>query len=109
MSHLISVNNLHKSYGEAIAIRGISFDVEVSELTAIIGPSGCGKSTLLRCLNGLEIFDSGRVRIGQRPFASRIQHSAPAFARGGRDGLSKLQPLSALDRAGKRDARADGG
>ena len=31
MSHLISVNNLHKSYGEAIAIRGISFDVEVSE------------------------------------------------------------------------------
>jgi polar amino acid transport system ATP-binding protein len=33
-------------------------------LTAIIGPSGCGKSTLLRCLNGLELFDSGRVRIG---------------------------------------------
>jgi ABC-type polar amino acid transport system ATPase subunit len=64
MSAIISVNNLHKSYGEAAAVCGVSFDVEVSELTAIIGPSGCGKSTLLRCLNGLELFDSGRVRIG---------------------------------------------
>jgi polar amino acid transport system ATP-binding protein len=64
LSAIISVNNLYKSYGEAAAIRGVSFDVEVSELTAIIGPSGCGKSTLLRCLNGLELFDSGRVRIG---------------------------------------------
>ena len=45
-------------------MRGISFEVEVSELTVIIGPSGCGKSTLLRCLNGLELFDSGSVRIG---------------------------------------------
>ncbi len=65
MSAIISVNNLQKSYGDAAALRGISFEVEVSELTAIIGPSGCGKSTLLRCLNGLELFDSGRVRIGE--------------------------------------------
>ncbi|HEV2668349.1 MAG TPA: ATP-binding cassette domain-containing protein, partial [Blastocatellia bacterium] len=65
MIPLISVDNLCKSYGAASALRGVSFDVEVSELTAIIGPSGCGKSTLLRCLNGLELFDSGRVRIGE--------------------------------------------
>jgi ABC-type polar amino acid transport system ATPase subunit len=64
MGALISVENLRKNYGAATALRGISFDVEVSELTAIIGPSGCGKSTLLRCLNGLELFDSGRVKIG---------------------------------------------
>jgi polar amino acid transport system ATP-binding protein len=65
MTSIISVKNLQKSYGEASALRGVSFDVEVSELTAIIGPSGCGKSTLLRCLNGLELFDSGSVRIGE--------------------------------------------
>jgi polar amino acid transport system ATP-binding protein len=64
MSVLISVEELKKSYGTAAALRGISFEVEVSELTVIIGPSGCGKSTLLRCLNGLEMFDSGRIRIG---------------------------------------------
>jgi polar amino acid transport system ATP-binding protein len=84
MDPLISVNNLQKSYGAALALRGISFDVQVSELTAIIGPSGCGKSTLLRCLNGLELFDSGRVRIGgitldrgnglsQREFNARLR------------------------------------
>src|SRR5215813_7067306 len=65
MIPLISVNNLQKSYGEAAALRGISFDVEVSQLTAIIGPSGCGKSTLLRCLNGLETADAGVIRIGE--------------------------------------------
>jgi ABC-type polar amino acid transport system ATPase subunit len=65
MSPLISVTDLHKSYGDMSALRGISFDIELSELTAIIGPSGCGKSTLLRCLNGLEMFNSGRVRIGE--------------------------------------------
>jgi ABC-type polar amino acid transport system ATPase subunit len=65
MSAIISINSLHKNYGAASALRGVSFEVEVSELTAIIGPSGCGKSTLLRCLNGLELFDSGSVRIGE--------------------------------------------
>ncbi|MFM8393705.1 MAG: ATP-binding cassette domain-containing protein, partial [Acidobacteriota bacterium] len=42
----------------------VSFRVDSSELTVVIGPSGCGKSTLLRCLNGLEGFDEGRIRIG---------------------------------------------
>ncbi|MBL8168632.1 MAG: amino acid ABC transporter ATP-binding protein [Acidobacteria bacterium] len=61
----ISVSHLGKRFDDHEALRDISFDVEVSELTAIIGPSGCGKSTLLRCLNGLELFDRGRVRLGQ--------------------------------------------
>ncbi len=65
MSVLISVDNLHKSFDEHAALRDICFEVEVSELTVIIGPSGCGKSTLLRCLNGLELFDSGVIRIGE--------------------------------------------
>jgi polar amino acid transport system ATP-binding protein len=64
MDELIAVDDLRKSFGDAAALRGISLSVNTSELTAIIGPSGCGKSTLLRCLNGLELFDSGRVRIG---------------------------------------------
>ena len=65
MNALISVENLQKSYGDAVALTGISFEVQASELTAIIGPSGCGKSTLLRCLNGLELFDSGAIRIAE--------------------------------------------
>src|SRR5881409_1694604 len=61
---LITVEDLRKSFGHAEALRGISFSVTPSSLVVIIGPSGCGKSTLLRCLNGLELLDSGRVRIG---------------------------------------------
>ncbi len=64
MQQLISVENLHKSYGAHAALKGVSFAVGHSQLTALIGPSGCGKSTLLRCLNGLEQFDSGRICIG---------------------------------------------
>src|SRR5215510_9826871 len=60
---LISVEDLRKSFGHAEALRGVSFSVPESALVVIIGPSGCGKSTLLRCLNGLELFDSGRVHI----------------------------------------------
>ncbi len=60
---LITVEDLRKSFGHAEALRGISFSVTPSSLVVIIGPSGCGKSTLLRCLNGLELFDSGRVHI----------------------------------------------
>ncbi len=60
---LITVEDLRKSFGRVEALRGISFSVPESALVVIIGPSGCGKSTLLRCLNGLELFDSGRVHI----------------------------------------------
>lgn len=64
MAPLISVENLKKSFNSVPALRGVTFDINASELTVIIGPSGCGKSTLLRCLNGLETFDEGKVRIG---------------------------------------------
>ena len=60
---LITVEDLRKSFGAAEALRGVGFSVPESALVVIIGPSGCGKSTLLRCLNGLELFDSGRVHI----------------------------------------------
>ena len=65
MDEVIDVENLHKSFGAVAALRSVSFKVAESELIVIIGPSGCGKSTLLCCLNGLELFDRGRVRIGE--------------------------------------------
>jgi polar amino acid transport system ATP-binding protein len=64
MNEIIEVSGLNKHFGGVAALRGVSFTVSRSQLTVIIGPSGGGKSTLLRCLNGLETFDSGRVRIG---------------------------------------------
>ena len=64
MDEMIEVGSVYKRFGAVTALQDISFTVAKSELTVLIGPSGCGKSTLLRCLNGLETFDSGHVRIG---------------------------------------------
>ena len=58
---ILSVRNLHMSYGKLEVLRGIDIDVVPSELVFVIGPSGSGKSTLLRCCNRLEEPDSGEI------------------------------------------------
>jgi len=63
---MIETRNLYKSHGSLAVLRGISLCVELGEVAAIIGPSGGGKSTFLRCLNGLESFESGEIRIGDQ-------------------------------------------
>ncbi|HVF91496.1 MAG TPA: amino acid ABC transporter ATP-binding protein [Blastocatellia bacterium] len=64
MSAHISIENLCKSFNGAPVLRNVNLEVKASELIVIIGPSGCGKSTLLRCMNGLELFDSGKICMG---------------------------------------------
>ena len=62
---MISVKNLHKSYGKLEVLKGISCEIEASQVVCVIGPSGSGKSTFLRCLNLLEVDhlgDSGHQR-----------------------------------------------
>ena len=63
---MISVRGLVKRHGDLEVLRGIDLDVSKGEVAAIIGPSGGGKSTFLRCLNGLEGFEAGEVRLGDR-------------------------------------------
>jgi len=48
---VFDISDLAVSYDGRLALRGVSFQVEKNEVTAIIGPSGCGKSTFIRCLN----------------------------------------------------------
>ena len=63
MQPIVQVEDVHKSFDKTPILKGISFQIEEGDLVSLIGPSGCGKSTLLRCLNGLEVLDSGRVEI----------------------------------------------
>ena len=58
---MISVKDLHKSFGGVTVLDGISTQVERGDVVCIIGPSGSGKSTLLRCLNLLEQPTSGTI------------------------------------------------
>lgn len=60
---IVQVEDLHKWFGEHEVLNGISFNVDVGEVLAIIGPSGSGKSTLLRCINFLETPDQGSVSV----------------------------------------------
>ena len=47
----IEVNNLSFYYGDKLAVKNVTLDIEKNKITALIGPSGCGKTTLLRCFN----------------------------------------------------------
>jgi polar amino acid transport system ATP-binding protein len=60
---MIQITDLRKSFGQNEVLKGISLNVTLGEVLCIIGPSGSGKSTILRCINGLESYDSGEIRI----------------------------------------------
>ena len=60
---MITVSNLVKSFGDHRVLQGTSLEVRRGEVAAVVGPSGGGKSTLLRCINGLEAFDGGEIRV----------------------------------------------
>ncbi len=78
---LISVEHLFKSYDGPPVLRDINLTIAEGDLVSIIGPSGCGKSTLLRCLNCLEMLDSGRIAVAGVTLerASRREHTNHAF------------------------------
>ena len=61
--HALVAQCVTKTFGETVAVREASFEVERGEIVALLGPSGCGKSTTLRLLAGFEHPDSGAVRI----------------------------------------------
>ncbi|KZE39278.1 polar amino acid ABC transporter ATP-binding protein [Brevibacillus parabrevis] len=63
---MITVRNLAKSFGSLCVLNNISLSIAKSEVVVLIGASGSGKSTLLRCLNFLEMKDSGDIAINQQ-------------------------------------------
>ncbi|WP_307188971.1 amino acid ABC transporter ATP-binding protein, partial [Azospirillum sp. B506] len=60
---IISIRGLGKMYGSFCALSGIDLDVAEGEVVVLLGPSGSGKSTLIRCINLLETYESGTVRV----------------------------------------------
>ncbi len=60
---IVSIKEVHKSFGDLEVLKGVSFDVMKGEVICIIGPSGSGKSTLIRCINALNDINSGSITV----------------------------------------------
>jgi polar amino acid transport system ATP-binding protein len=66
---VVSIRGLGKSFGANRVLTGIDLDVHRGEVVAIIGPSGSGKTTLLRCVNALETYEEGSLRLDGKEVA----------------------------------------
>ena len=60
---MIRIVDLHKKFGDFVALNGINLEVKASQVVVVVGPSGSGKSTMLRCVNGLEHATRGNIYI----------------------------------------------
>jgi len=60
---MVSIKDLHKSFGALEVLKGVSMDVMKGEVICIIGPSGSGKSTLIRCVNALNDIQQGSILV----------------------------------------------
>jgi polar amino acid transport system ATP-binding protein len=68
---ILALSGISKRFDTHVALDDVSLTVEAGEVVAIIGRSGSGKTTLLRCINGLEVPDSGEIVFEGR----RVEHS----------------------------------
>ena len=101
---LLSVRDLHVSYGAIKAVRGISFDIERGEIVTLIGANGAGKSTTLNTIAGLIRPDSGDIElsgesiVGVRPHI--IVEKGLALCPEGRRVFTRMSVAENLDMGG---------
>ncbi len=74
----LDVTSIHKSFGSHEVLKGISLTAREHDVVAILGSSGSGKSTFLRCINLLEMPNSGEVRVKGELIRMTTRHGAPA-------------------------------
>ena len=70
----LEVANIHKSYGAAHVLKGISLTARQGDVISILGASGSGKSTFLRCINLLETPDDGSIRVAGEQIDLQRRH-----------------------------------
>jgi D-methionine transport system ATP-binding protein len=63
---MITINKVNKFYGDTQVLNDVNINIESGEIFGIIGHSGAGKSTLLRCINGLEEYQGGSVKVDDK-------------------------------------------
>ncbi|MFF5969781.1 ABC transporter ATP-binding protein [Streptomyces collinus] len=78
---VVQLDDVHKSYGDASALNGMSLEIRAGEAVAVMGPSGCGKSTLLNMVAGLDRPTSGLVRVAGQDLSQLNETGLALFRR----------------------------
>ena len=68
---MLALENLVVHYGEALAVRGVSLNVEAGELVCLLGPNGAGKTTLLNTICGIKRPTSGSIKFEGEDISNR--------------------------------------
>lgn len=76
MPPLLEIHHLKKSFGDTLALEGVSLTVNAGEIHAVLGENGAGKTTLMNILYGLVAADAGEIKLAGKPF----QPASPAAA-----------------------------
>ena len=98
----VELETLHRSFGDVVALDGISISLEEGEFVSLLGPSGCGKTTALRIVAGLR-----PPELGPHPRRGQGHDARPAQQAGHGHGLPGLQPLPEHERVAERRVRAE--
>ncbi len=101
----VTLRNVRKAYGPALALDGLSLDVAPGEFVCLVGASGCGKSTLLNLIAGLDRPSAGRVEVQGRT-ALMFQEAALFPWRTARGNVELALKFGGVARSERRD-RAD--
>lgn len=79
---MIEINHLYKSFGQLEVLKDISLTIQTGGIYGLVGRSGAGKSTLLRCINGLEAYDSGSLKIDGTEIRDLSKHEIRELRKG---------------------------
>ena len=77
---MVQARDIRKAFSGVEVLKGVSLDIHKGEVVAVIGPSGSGKSTFLRCLNHLEVIDSGSVVVDGATLAKNNAQGVAQYA-----------------------------
>lgn len=79
---MIEIRDVNKSFSNTKVLKEVSLDIKRGEIVGIVGHSGAGKSTLLRCLNGLESYDSGSIKVMSKEIKELSERELRSFRKG---------------------------